>query len=514
MALAACVEVPFAAPDGAAAGDPAAPNPDWWLQVQENIRREEYRPTWQERDADGNAFPEPTPQFSNRSQGLRAYFGRDGVWYEPRARNGNWRVALRLEGLTRGGGNPNFAADETGDEPSHPPPSAASPGSPAHGLPSAAAPKAQKPRIDGHRIVYDRPWGREWYANREEGIEQAFEIAQRPDGTGTLRIVLAAEAPGHSVATPERVVFSTPERDVLEYGKLVVTDASGRPVPSRMEYVEEKLALAIEDDAAEYPLMVDPLSTAPHWTAESNQAIASFGYSVSSAGDVNGDGYGDVIVGAYQFDNGQADEGRAYVYHGSGTGLSTTANWTAESDLAGAWFGQSVSTAGDVNGDGYSDVIIGAPYLDNGQADEGRAYVYLGAGSGLASTPVWTAESDQANARFALSVSTAGDVNGDGYGDVIVGAVLFDNGQTDEGRVYVYHGSATGVTSVANWTAESNVEYVSFGNSVSTAGDVNGDGYGDVIVGAYTFSSGQLNEGRASVFHGSATGLSSVPNWA
>ncbi|UCG93277.1 MAG: FG-GAP repeat protein, partial [candidate division WOR-3 bacterium] len=72
------------------------------------------------------------------------------------------------------------------------------------------------------------------------------------------------------------------------------------------------------------------------------------------------------------------DEGRAYVYHGSATGLSTIPDWIAESDQAGAEFGNYVSAAGDVNGDGYSDVIVGARWYDNGQTDEGGSFVYLG----------------------------------------------------------------------------------------------------------------------------------------
>ncbi len=112
----------------------------------------------------------------------------------------------------------------------------------------------------------------------------------------------------------------------------------------------------------------------------------------------------------------------------------------AESDQAGAEFGNSVGTAGDVNGDGYSDVIVGADAYNNGQTGEGRAYVYHGSATGLATSATWTAESDQVNAYFGYSVGTAGDVNGDGYSDVIVGAYGYDNDQTDEGRVYVYHG--------------------------------------------------------------------------
>ena len=254
------------------------------------------------------------------------------------------------------------------------------------------------------------------------------------------------------------------------------------------------------------------------WTAESDQINASFGYSAGTAGDVNGDGYADVIVGAYFYDNGEADEGRAYVYHGSATGLATTANWTAESNQVSAQFGWSVRMAGDVNGDGYGDVIVGAYAYDNPDSNEGAAFVWYGSASGLGAngTPAnagWTAESNQAAAYFGYSVGTAGDVNGDGYADVIVGARYYDNGETDEGRAFVYHGSASGLPATANWTAEGNQGSAYFGWSVGTAGDVNGDGYADVIVGAHGYDNGETDEGGAWVYHGAADGLSATANW-
>ena len=268
-----------------------------------------------------------------------------------------------------------------------------------------------------------------------------------------------------------------------------------------------------EGRAYVYHGSVTGLGAAAAWTAESNQASAYFGYSVSGAGDVNGDGYADVIVGAYYYDNGETDEGRAYVYHGSVTGLGAAAAWTAESNQASARFGYSVSGAGDVNGDGYADVIVGAYYYDNGESNEGRAYVYHGSVTGLGAAAAWTAESNQASAYFGHSVSGAGDVNGDGYADVIVGAHYYDNGETDEGRAYVYHGSVTGLGAAAAWTAESNQASAYFGYSVSGAGDVNGDGYADVIVGAYCYDNGETNEGRAYVYHGSVTGLGAAAAW-
>jgi hypothetical protein len=256
------------------------------------------------------------------------------------------------------------------------------------------------------------------------------------------------------------------------------------------------------------------LALTSNWTAESYQAGALFGWCVSSAGDVNGDGYSDVIVGAHNYDNGQTDEGRAFVYHGSASGLPSTPNWTAESDQAGALFGWCVSSAGDVNGDGYSDVIVGAYQYDNGETNEGRVFLYYGSANGLSSSANWTCESNQAGAFYGISVSTAGDINGDGYSDVIVGAYAYDNGQTDEGRTYVYHGSSSGLPSSANWTAESNLINVYFGRSVSSAGDVNGDGYSDVIIGAHGFTNPESNEGKVFVYHGSGSGLQSSPNWS
>jgi hypothetical protein len=125
----------------------------------------------------------------------------------------------------------------------------------------------------------------------------------------------------------------------------------------------------------------------------------------------NGDGYSDVIIGAYYYDDGaNTDEGKAFVYYGSASGISLIPDSTPDdANQASAIFGISVACAGDVNGDGYSDVIIGAfAYDDGANTDEGRAFVYYGSSTGLSAAPNETPDdADQANAQFGVSVASA-----------------------------------------------------------------------------------------------------------
>ena len=256
------------------------------------------------------------------------------------------------------------------------------------------------------------------------------------------------------------------------------------------------------------------LDSTPVWTSESDQNNAHHGSSVASAGDVNGDGFADIVVGARRYDAGQVDEGRAWLYMGGPAGPATTAAWTAESDDPGAKFGRSVASAGDVNGDGVSDLIVGALEYGDGQAQEGAAFLYLGRSSGLTALPGSTIESDQAGASMGVSVAPAGDVDADGFDDVIVGVHGWDGSQNDEGAAFVYLGTSTGLPASPWWTVESGQADSWFGISVATAGDVDGDGYDDVIVGARAWDGGYSHEGAAFVYLGSASGPSLSPAWS
>jgi hypothetical protein len=228
----------------------------------------------------------------------------------------------------------------------------------------------------------------------------------------------------------------------------------------------------------------------------------NFGFSVASAGDVNGDGYSDVIVGAYQNYVGGSSAGRAYIYFG-GPGMDNIADVILAAEAAHDEFGYSVASAGDVNGDGYSDVIVGAPFNSAGGAAAGRAYIYFG-GPGIHNAPNVTLTGAAAGDYFGWSVASAGDVNGDGYSDVIVGAYLNDAGGLNAGRGYIYFGGPS-MDDVADVTLTGEVAGDHFGASVSSAGDVNGDGYSDVIIGALLNAAGGTDAGRAYVYFGGAS---------
>jgi len=242
-----------------------------------------------------------------------------------------------------------------------------------------------------------------------------------------------------------------------------------------------------------------------------NAASDGLGISVSTAGDINNDGYDDIIVGASVKNSFQ---GAAYVIYGgakstmtnialSSTTLNPTSTGFTIMGNAGDQFGRSVSTAGDINNDGYDDIIVGALGQNSNQ---GAAYVIYGGDKStmsnidLSSTtldPLTTGfmiTGDAVSDEFGISVSTAGDINKDGYDDIIVGAYSKNSHQ---GAAYVIYGGAkSSMSNIAlgstaldplttGFMITGNAASDQFGYSVSTAGDINNDGYDDIIVGAY-----------------------------
>lgn len=255
------------------------------------------------------------------------------------------------------------------------------------------------------------------------------------------------------------------------------------------------------------------------------------GSSVYSAGDVNGDGYDDVIIGAQFAEDAGTNRGEAYVVFGSASIGGTTINLSSlgtqgfiiHGTTNNDRLGFSVKTAGDINGDGYDDVIIGAPLADPNGNSSGQTYVVLGSAVGLAGLDIdassilsygFRLNGVSGGDRAGQSVSSAGDVNADGYDDIIIGAPYEDPGGSNRGQSYIVYGKESGwlgstiELSSLDGTNGYKIDGINnndrSGFSVSNLGDVNGDGFDDVVIGAYLADPNGGNSGQSYVVYGFA----------
>lgn len=382
----------------------------------------------------------------------------------------------------------------------------------------------------------------------------------------TIQTTLTSTDPNYSAIDPADVAVTNMDnnRNIIAFDPDISTGEHGTVVTMADINCDGTSDLVVGGDYIQRGDVSVYFGTGSGFSAEFDQRIytvgSKFGNDVANLGDVDGDGCDDIAVAEYGY---SANRGRVHIYYGSVTGLAdgdgdglteaADAALTIYNDLQStAYFGMSI-VADDFDNDGDTDLVIAAPYYDNDQTNEGRVFLYNNNvtqwiatyGTDRSTWPAgyradgwldpndngvinlateatwdWVFESDQATSLLGWGPETmvSVNVNGDAYPDLVMGAQYYDNGSTDEGRVYLFYGSATGFNDAdvdgiahetdADWIAESDNYRGYLGASLANAGDIDGDGSEDLLIGAGRYSERTTTsyEGRVYLFKGSIPG--------
>ena len=416
------------------------------------------------------------------------------------------------------------------------------------------------------------------YTNDVHGLRQNFIIEHCPAGSGHLALKFHI----HGTLLPDvknnQLQFNNNSGEpVLYYRDLHVWDANHKVLAATMSLNNQhEFLIKVNDSNATYPITIDPINQTPEWTGSAEGILptligqaaidAAYGFTVAGVGDINGDGYADVAIGAPGMSDlisgtgSLASVGAVFVYYGSASGLPSTPSVMLQPStaIAGALFGYSIA-GGDINNDGKSDIVVGAP-MDNAtisigggstaSGTVGKVYVFNGSTLSTNTTPLITLQLNgsgileqaniSTNALFGFSVAITEDLNGDGKNDIIVGAPtyagikgsLFGNiADVQSGGAFVFLSDASddNKTIVSLTPPKSdllgigllgaNINGLLFGYSVDGLGDYNGDGKPDVVASAPAginlnsisgLLNGKLLQGSAMVYYSTGSGVNTA----
>ncbi|MBK7760010.1 MAG: VCBS repeat-containing protein [Deltaproteobacteria bacterium] len=339
------------------------------------------------------------------------------------------------------------------------------------------------------RLEHDHGGVVTWWLGLQGGVELGWTVAEAPAGAATLSLVVQHDGAERVEAVGEGAAITAADGRLWTVSEPVAWDADGAALLATARVDGDALVIEVDVRGAAFPVTVDPVYSTADTTFLGTTLGEELGSAVAAAGDVNGDGYDDVIIGAAGID-------RAYVFHGSYAGLGTTAATTLRGSGT-TRFGDTVAGIGDVNGDGYDDVMVGDPYYSS---SGGRIDAYHGSASGVSSTAAYATSLTVASAALGQAIDGAGDLNGDGYDDVIVGAPGYTGTYVNGGLVLVLYGASTGLSTSSGTTLTGTQNLAGLGTAVAGLGDVNSDGYDDVAISEPWYDT-------VNILLGSSTGL-------
>ncbi len=410
------------------------------------------------------------------------------------------------------------------------------------------------------RLEYDHGDGlTAWWVGLDAALEQGWTVDEPPPGRGPLVFETAIDGALWLESDGDSARFADLAGREWSVSRLAAWDADGVPLPALLEADGELLRAVVDADGAAWPVTVDPLYGIAATTITGAGPYYFYGLYLATAGDVNGDGHDDLMVTAQ---DGMYSSGttNVYLYLGYSGGVLEPATQVFSSPVYTDYLGYSLAGAGDLDGDGYDDIVLGA--IGSSASHSGRAYVYHGTSSGISSTAARTlyatsggslatafagipdidgdgddelavsGTSSASAAYVAIYAGTptgigasysygmsgsatdgfgralaSGDFNGDGYGDLAVAAPYADYSTsiTDSGEIYVYHSGPRGFSFTADTTIRGLAASSHFGSVLSGGRDINGDGYDDLVAGVGYYSGSNYFQ----LYLGSASGLSS-----
>ncbi|MCF6322724.1 MAG: FG-GAP-like repeat-containing protein [Gammaproteobacteria bacterium] len=374
--------------------------------------------------------------------------------------------------------------------------------------------------LDGDGITEIADAALFFYSTNSNGLFGSSVVADDFDNDGDTDLVIAASNFDGDLANEGRVFLY--KNYAVEWTTTYGADRTLWPVGYRadgwLDPDNNKTIYVIEEATWD-------------WAFESDQSLSQPGRGAGSMAsvNVNGDAYPDLVMGAQLFDNGSVDEGRVYLFYGSASGFNdadadkiahmTDADWMVESDKFRGYLGSSVADAGDIDGNGFNDLLIGAGRysIATSTSYEGAVFLFkAGASGGLVTAANgdgivrtdtesdWSVIGPYNSANYGSdSISSAGDFNGDGWLDVIIGGpgrTLF----TAAGGVYVYLNDGLGSLQTTPVFSDKDREvwgsYDYLGTAVGTVGDINGDGLSDVYASGINIESSASTGNEGAVF--------------